>query len=408
MSKKREFVPKSRVSKLVNYYAIYDRIVKAIPTRDKTKMNQEELALQEAKDKKLFEKLDDARKEELFKPFANGKGMMVFDLDGTFLDDNKGIPSINIDMVIILKEKYGIIPVIATARPLKVAQYIASQSGKSFDGYILSHNGAVIYELKNKKIVKNSSFTNKQAQKIMNLARKLGLESEFMTLAQEWADISFSNRRKEDQMYVNMSEKYIKNGKKKWHKFKELPNEELKKRKISTPVPKFNFLTPNEMRHYSRKKKLNIISISGTEEQLISFKEQLEKLNLKIQISELCDREDASGEIKDLKYIDIMVQGVTKWVAIECLQEILGITSEQTITFGDGGNDKEMIENAGIGVAMQNSSNKRLIESADIVTKAPNQFECDGKIYGGVGVLLYEIMKVLDGIREREHREVAR
>ncbi len=81
MSKKREFVPKSRVSKLVNYYAIYDRIVKAIPTRDKTKMNQEELALQEAKDKKLFEKLDDARIEELFKPFANGKGMMVFDLD---------------------------------------------------------------------------------------------------------------------------------------------------------------------------------------------------------------------------------------------------------------------------------------------------------------------------------------
>ena len=138
------------------------------------------------------------------------------------------------------------------------------------------------------------------------------------------------------------------------------------------------------------------------------FKEKLEKLKLKIQISELCNREDASGEIKDLKYIDIMVQGVTKWEAIKHLQEILGISSEQTITFGDGGNDQEMTENAGIGVAMQNSTNKRLIESADIVTEAPNQFEYDGTIYGGVGILLYKIMKELDRIIERKNIEAAR
>lgn len=394
MSKNRSFVQKSRISLPVNY----DKIIQAIPILNKTRMTSEEIALQKAKDEKLFDSLDDDRKEQLFKPFANGKGMMVFDLDGTFLDDNKRIPSINIDMVIKLKEKYGIIPVIATARPLKVAQFIASESGKSFDGYIISHNGAVIYEFKNKKIVQNIAFTDKQAQKIMYLARKCGLESEFMTLAQEWADITFSKRREKDKMYSNMSIKRIKNGKKYWHKFKAQDKDK-----------DFSFLTPNEMRYYARKKKLYIISISGKEELLIDkFKKELEKLNLKIQISDLCDREDASGEIKDLKYIDIMVQGVTKWAAIEHLQEILGISSEQTITFGDGGNDQEMIENAGIGVAMQNSTNKRLIESADIVTEAPNQFEYDGTIYGGVGVLLYKVMKELDRIIERKNIEAAR
>lgn len=408
MSKDRGFVQKALVSQSIKY----DEIIPAIPIPNTTEMTPEEKALQQIKDKKSFDNLDKTKKNELFEPFANGKGMMVFDLDGTFLDDDKGIPSNNIDMVIKLKEKYGIIPVIATARPLKVVQFIESKSGKSFDGYIISLNGSVIYEFKNKKIVQNIAFTNKQAQKIMHLARKNGLESEFMTLSQEWADIDFYKRREKDPMYYKMSKTRIKNGKKFWHKFREFSEEELDKRNIDKEEfkkeLKFNFLIPNEMRYYSRKKKLNIISISGTEVQLKSFKEKLEKLKLKIQISELCNREDASGEIKDLKYIDIMVQGVTKWEAIKHLQEILGISSEQTITFGDGGNDQEMTENAGIGVAMQNSTNKRLIESADIVTEAPNQFEYDGTIYGGVGILLYKIMKELDRIIERKNIEAAR
>ena len=47
--------------------------------------------------------------------------------------------------------------------------------------------------------------------------------------------------------------------------------------------------------------------------------------------------------------------------------EFLGATREDTIAFGDGPNDFEMIEYAGIGVAMGNASDD-LKAKADVIT----------------------------------------
>ncbi|MBQ2917467.1 MAG: HAD-IIB family hydrolase, partial [Clostridia bacterium] len=55
-------------------------------------------------------------------------------------------------------------------------------------------------------------------------------------------------------------------------------------------------------------------------------------------------------------YTEISNKNVNKWTAIEALIERLGIKSEEVMAIGDNINDKEMVENAGIGIVTGNSS----------------------------------------------------
>ena len=66
-------------------------------------------------------------------------------------------------------------------------------------------------------------------------------------------------------------------------------------------------------------------------------------------------------------YADCVIKGLNKAKGIEKVLEITGIRRENTIAIGDSGNDYDMINYAGIGVAMGNSEPK-IIEAADFVT----------------------------------------
>lgn len=49
---------------------------------------------------------------------------------------------------------------------------------------------------------------------------------------------------------------------------------------------------------------------------------------------------------------------VNKASALDILSETVGVAQEHTLCFGDGSNDVEMLEWAGLGVAMENASEK--------------------------------------------------
>lgn len=66
-------------------------------------------------------------------------------------------------------------------------------------------------------------------------------------------------------------------------------------------------------------------------------------------------------------FADVFPAGGGKDRGIEAVCRHLGIAREETIAFGDGENDISMLEYAGIGVAMGNSS-ERVKASADYVT----------------------------------------
>ncbi len=68
---------------------------------------------------------------------------------------------------------------------------------------------------------------------------------------------------------------------------------------------------------------------------------------------------------KSLPYfLELAAAGVTKGSGLDFLAGHLGFTSEQTIAFGDGENDVELIEWAGYGVAVENA-HERVKAEAD-------------------------------------------
>ena len=66
-------------------------------------------------------------------------------------------------------------------------------------------------------------------------------------------------------------------------------------------------------------------------------------------------------------YADCVIKGVNKATGIEKVLELTGIKKENTIAIGDSNNDFDMINYAGIGVAMANSQ-QSILDIADYVT----------------------------------------
>ncbi len=75
-----------------------------------------------------------------------------------------------------------------------------------------------------------------------------------------------------------------------------------------------------------------------------------------------------SGVDDGLGYFDVIQRGVSKASGIRVLLDAFGINESQVMAFGDAGNDIEMLELAGIGVAMGNAS-EDVKAVADLVAK---------------------------------------
>ena len=71
-------------------------------------------------------------------------------------------------------------------------------------------------------------------------------------------------------------------------------------------------------------------------------------------------------------YTEVTMENVDKWNAIEFLMEKLNLNKEEVVAIGDNVNDKKMIQNAGIGVAMEQSA-PDVKEIADIITQSNDE-----------------------------------
>lgn len=66
-------------------------------------------------------------------------------------------------------------------------------------------------------------------------------------------------------------------------------------------------------------------------------------------------------------FADVIAKGVDKGVGIDQFCDYYGFSLDETMAFGDGGNDIEMLRHAGIGVAMGNARDE-VKQAADYVT----------------------------------------
>jgi len=70
-------------------------------------------------------------------------------------------------------------------------------------------------------------------------------------------------------------------------------------------------------------------------------------------------------------YCDVMKGGISKAYALQKLAESLGIKRNEIVAIGDQLNDLELIEYAGLGIAVANAEDA-LKEKADVVTISNN------------------------------------
>lgn len=126
--------------------------------------------------------------------------------------------------------------------------------------------------------------------------------------------------------------------------------------------------TPESLREKLRKGH-SIVKISIREDE----PDRLEKIRERILATV-----NAQVAKSDVNYLDIFSPGQSKWTGIEKLLRHLGISAESCVCFGDNENDREMIEMAGLGIAMANAE-ADIKARADFVTTSNRE---KGVAYG--------------------------
>lgn len=116
-------------------------------------------------------------------------------------------------------------------------------------------------------------------------------------------------------------------------------------------------------RYIEQKEDIQILKMTICDNDKIIFESIIRKLKMipKIDILEIEHMsrkiiKDGTREVPiEYYYTEIAKKNTNKWTAIEYLLKKLDISKEEVMAIGDNANDKEMVENAGLGVAMGNS-----------------------------------------------------
>lgn len=235
--------------------------------------------------------------------------IVFFDIDGTLVNENKEVPPDTVEAIRALKAS-GVEPVIATGRAPYFIKSLADQLGiESFvclNGAYAVYRGKPVY----KRVIPKESIGA-----LVNLAAEHGHSLVFE------GEHAYCSDRAE-------------------HPF---VTESVLSLKVELPGHDPEFWKANDILQM-------FLHCESHEEHLYQ------------------------GEVPELKLIrwhpkamDVLPAGGSKAQGIAAMLERLGITPAEAVAFGDGLNDKEMLEFVGLGIAMGNS-HQELLPYADYVT----------------------------------------
>ncbi len=275
--------------------------------------------------------------------------LVAIDLDGTLLDSYGEVSEEN-RMAIKKCVENGIYVVLASGRTISSVSNLAKELGA--DKYIISGNGAVIYDFEKDEIVYNRFLTKKQVLEIARICEENSIfynvysEDEIITKSLNYNVLFYhkENAKKSEDKRTNINivydiNKYIENSS--TDNYLKVTICEENKAVFNSIIRKIKHIDSLDILDvaYMSRKKIK----DGTNDVSISY-----------------------------YYTEITNKNVNKWSAIKFLIDKLGIESSEVMAIGDNINDKEMIINSGLGVIMQNSSPLMKIYSDVIV---PNNNE---------------------------------
>lgn len=232
------------------------------------------------------------------------KKLLVFDLDGTLLNGEGKVSKKVADFLETLKQQdYAI--AIATGRCLVSA--LDATDGATFASYIISDAGCGIYNTINMQPIYEKTLNIPDIEKVLNLYD-------------------------DNCMFIDLWNKdFI-------YRYSKLPATS-------------DFMRQSEDREYilNNAKDIMHITLRMNHNDIDDLKLRLESMLPNLNISFMQD------SFCDDRWLEISYKDITKYNTISLLSEALQISNDDIIAFGDALNDIEMLEESGVGVAMQNA-----------------------------------------------------
>lgn len=275
--------------------------------------------------------------------------LVAIDLDGTMLN-SYGIVTENTKQVIKNTINKGTEVIIASGRPIDSIKTIAKEIGS--ENYFIAGNGALIYDIKKDEII-YEKFMNKQ--KVLEIIKICEENSISYNIYTEKTIIAKG-------LKYNVLYYYKEN----------LKKEENKKTNITIVEDVYEYIKNLENEKF--------LKITVCDETKSVFNSIIRKLRTVEDIDVLDVLHMSRKMIKqgtedvpiEYYYTEISLKDVDKWNAIEYLANKMNISKDEIIAIGDNINDKEMIENAKVGIAMGQST-PVITEIADFVTSNNNE-----------------------------------
>lgn len=272
--------------------------------------------------------------------------LIAFDLDGTFLDDEKKIPEKNIQAVKAAVER-GIICLPATGRLARgIPKKIFDLPGTR---YILTSNGAALYDLETKQVLYRAVLECETALRLCDYMQERSITYTFLQFER-----GYMNR----QMRACVPEYFSNPAMAEYMQRIYRPVEDLRGliEKRAQPLEKMLMFFKPEEQHLRA-------------EQLELMPKVFPELKISSSIS---------------NNIEINAHDADKGQAISALCAHLGIAPDNIVCFGDASNDITMLKAAGLGIAMSNGVDSAKA-AADMCTDSDNN-------NGGVGEMIMKLI----------------
>lgn len=260
--------------------------------------------------------------------------IVAIDLDGTLLNSYGEITPKTKEVLKKAIEK-GVQVVLASGRPVSAIENIANEIGA--EEYLISGNGALVYDIKQKEVVYDKFLTKAQVLEIVSICEENSIfcnvytENEVIAKNLNYNVLFYhkENAKKPEGKRTNIN--VVLNMK----KYIEDLDDNAKFLKM-TVCDSNRFIFNGIIRKLRSISTIDVLDVSHMSRKTIK---------------------DGTVDVQiEYFYTEITNQNVNKWSAIEYLLEKQNIKPEEVMAIGDNVNDKEMIENAGLGVVMGNSS----------------------------------------------------
>ena len=239
---------------------------------------------------------------------------------------------------------------IASGRPIDSIKTIAEEINST--KYFIAGNGAIIYDIQKDEVIYEKYIPKSKVIEIAQICQQNNISFNIYT-----EDKIITQDLKYNVLY------YYK--------------ENLKKdaNKITTIMKVDNILE-----YVKNDENLKCLKITVCDENQTIFKSIIRRLraveNIDVMDVSHMSRKVFKQGTEDVNieyfYTEISSTQVNKWQAIKYLLPILQVNPEEVIAIGDNINDKEMIEYAGLGVCMGQST-PVIKEISDMITDSNNE-----------------------------------